>query len=147
MSIRIAPTMEVAEKDITDAVPYCTDVHLPLIITLLDSRHISDRQALYLHNLQGIGRRTWPRAQLVIEYHAPLMHLFAEVIIANTGYGVSQGDEFQVMSQDDANAMSTCKSVDVSAAANEALTIIRATKNFVNQEAQRYGLLSLTCTQ
>src|SRR5262245_17415251 len=147
VSIRIAPTMEVAEKEIPDAVLYCTYVHLSRSITLLDSRCLRDRQTLHLHNLQGIGRRTWPRSQPVIEYHAPLMYLFAEVIIANTGYGVSQGDEFQVMRRDDANAMSTCQSVDVSAAANEALPIIRATKNFVNQEAQRYGLLSLTCTQ
>src|SRR5262247_3465000 len=113
----------------------------------VDSRYLRDRQALHLHNLQGISRRTWPRSQLVIEHHAPVMHLFAEVVIANTGYGVSQGDEFQVMGRDDANAMPTCKSVDVSAAANEALPIIRATKNFVNQKAQRHGLLSLTCTQ
>src|SRR5262245_17743642 len=113
----------------------------------VDSRHLSDRQALHLHNLQGIGRRTWPRSQLVIEHHAPVMHLFAEVVIANTGYGVSQGDEFQVMGRDDANAMPACKSVDVSAVANEALPIIRAAKNFVNQKAQGYGLLSLAGTQ
>ncbi len=75
------------------------------------------------------------------------MYLFAEMIIANTGYGIGQGDEFQVMGRNDANAMAACKSVDESAAANEALPIIRTAKNFVDQEAQRYGLLSLAGTQ
>src|SRR5437879_713527 len=106
----------------------------------IGSRYLSDGQALHLHNLQGIGRRTWPRSQLVIEYHAPVVHLFAEVIIANTGYGVGQGDEFQVMRRDDANAMPACESMDVGTAANEALAIIGAAKNFVDQEAQGHGL-------
>src|SRR5712691_8078972 len=111
-----------------------------------DSRRLSDRQTLHLHNLQGIGRRTWPRSQLVIEYHAPVMHLFAEVIIVNTGYGIGQGDEFQIMGGNDANTMPACESMDVGTAPNEALPIIRAAKNFVDQEAQRYGLLSLAGT-
>src|SRR5712691_1737802 len=111
-----------------------------------DSRHLSDRQALHLQNLQGIGRRTWSRAQLVIEHHAPVMHLFTEVIIVNTGYGIGQGDEFQVMGRNDANAMPACESMDVGTAPNEALPIIRTAKNFVDQKAQRYGLLSLAGT-
>src|SRR5215510_14079976 len=102
----------------------------------VDSRHLRDREALHLHNLQGIGRRTWPRSQLVIEHHAPVVYLFAEVIIVDTGYGIGQGDEFQVMRRDDANAVPACKSMDIGTAANEALPIIRDAKNFVNQEAQ-----------
>src|SRR6266516_6334634 len=121
--------------------------HALLTRVRVDSRRLSDRQALHLHNLQGISRRTWSRSQLVIEHHAPVMYLFAEMIIANTGYGIGQGDKFQVMGRNDANAMAACKSVDESAAANEALPIIRTAKNFVDQEAQRYGLLSLAGTQ
>src|SRR5215831_5452548 len=122
--------------------------HSPPLHTLLarlriDSRRLSNRQALHLHNLQSIGRRTWSRSQLVIKHHAPVMYLFAEMIIANTGYGIGQGDEFQVMSRNDANAMPVCESMDVGTAANEALPIIGAAKNFVDQEAQRYRLLSL----
>src|SRR5205807_8675134 len=95
-----------------------------------DSRHFSNRQALHLHNLQGISRRTWSRSQLVIEHHTPVIYLFAEMIIANTWYGIGQGDEFQVMGRNDANAMAACKSVDESAAANEALPIIRTANTF-----------------
>ena len=59
------------------------------------------------------------------------MNLFAEVIIADAGYGIGQRDEFQIMGGDDANAMPTRQSMDVGTAPNEALPIVRAAKNFV----------------
>ena len=35
---------------------------------------LSDWETLHLHNPQGIGRRAWSRAQLVIEHHAGMSY-------------------------------------------------------------------------
>src|SRR5215471_13209892 len=51
----------------------------------VDRLGLSDREALHLHNPQGIGCRAWSRAQLVIEHHASSMDLFAEVVIVDIG--------------------------------------------------------------
>jgi hypothetical protein len=84
---------------------------------------------------------------MVIEHHTPVVHLFAEVVIVDARYGIRQGDEFQVMGRDDTNAMPARESMDIGATPNEALPIIRTAKNFVDQEAQGHGFLSLTGTQ
>ena len=68
------------------------------------------------------------------------MDLFAEVIIVDARDGIRQRDQFQIVGRDDADAMPACERMNLCLTPDKTLPIVRAAKNFVDQEAQGYGL-------
>ena len=107
---------------------------------------ITRRQPFKRHDLQRIGRGTRPGAEPVVEDHALVGDVVAEVVVAHRGNLVGQVRELQVMGGDDAHAALAREGADVGAAAGEAFPVVGAAEYLVDEEEERQRIVGAGAT-